>query len=111
MKIPETNETIQSLESLCECAIRLSGNTQGRSGVTWRVMIASLVFSKITLNIISILRLTPGSTFSKSVGGMQVWDLSSVASLSRNLVETYLTLQYMLEPLPASGEDVLREDV
>jgi len=34
-----------------------------------------------------------------------------VASLSRNLVEAYLTLQYMLEPLSTNGEAILRENV
>ena len=40
-----------------------------------------------------------------------MWDLSSVASLSRNLVEAYFTLRYMLEPVPENGEPRLRENV
>src|SRR2546423_15690111 len=111
MNIPERNESIQSLESLCQCAIRISQNTQGREGVTWRVMIASLVFCRITLHGLSILRLTPGSSFCQPVQGMQIWDLASVASLSRNLVEAYLTLHYMLEPLSTNGEIILCENV
>jgi len=74
-------------------------------------MIATLVFSRIALNGISTLRLVPGSNFCQPVRGMQIWDLASVVSLSRNLVETYLTLHYMLEPLSSNDEAALRENV
>ncbi len=111
MNITEKDELILEMESLCNCAMRISGNTAGRKGVSWRLMIASIVFSRIALNSLSVLRLTPGSDFCPRIRGILSWDLPSVASLSRNLMESYFTLHYMLAALSTSREESLRENV
>ncbi len=111
MNNPEKNDKIFEMECLCSCAMRISGNVHGRTGVSWRTMIASIVFSRIALNGLSVLRLTPGSNFGPMSPGVVSWDLPSVASLSRNFIESYFTLHYLLEALSIKSEESLRENV
>jgi hypothetical protein len=91
------NENIQTLEALTFCATRISGATQGRATPSWFTMMASLAFGRLALNGLSILRLVPGSSLCQPFRGMQTWDLASVSSLGRNLIETYLTLHYFAQ--------------
>jgi hypothetical protein len=90
--------------------MRVSGQTQGRGPVPWTTVQASIVFGRLVISAFSILRLTPGSTFYQPIGTMQLWDLPSVASLSRNLVEASFVLHYLSARLPASNAE-LREVV
>ena len=74
-------------------------------------MMASLAFSRLTLNGLSILRLSPGSALCFAANGLQIWDLPSVSALSRNLIETYLTLHYFSRTQVPAAELQLREKV
>lgn len=107
----EKNEVIQSLEAISFCAMRISGGTQGRGPVSWHMMMASLAFARLSLNGLSILRLSPGSSLCLVVNGIQIWDLPSVSSLSRNLIETYLTLHYFTQIDFPADELQFREKV
>jgi hypothetical protein len=106
----ETNEAIQSLETISFCAVKISGRTEGRQNVSWHMMMASLAFGRLALNGLSILRLCPGSSL-YAPGQFQTWDLPSVSSLSRNLVETYLALHYFTRTNLPAGELRLRKNV
>ena len=114
------DEIIRGFETLCLAAMRISGETQDRPAADWRNPMASLVFSRIALNGASILRITPESRFcsqiavpelSPEVAAIQVWDLPSVAALSRNLAEAYLTLHYLAQPACPAAEAAFRQKV
>lgn len=106
----EKNEAIQSLETAVFCAMRISSQTQGRGAVHWHTMMASLAYARLALNGLSILRLSPGSSLCLT-NGFQIWDLPSVSALSRNLIETYLTLHYFTRIQFSTDELQLREHV
>jgi len=54
----------------------------------------TFLFSKILLHILSILRILPQSSFSKG-SSREIWDVSSVAVLSRAVIESYLSFYYL----------------
>jgi len=108
--VMDTNEAIQSLETISFCALKISGRTEGRQVESWHTMMASLAFARLALNSLSILRLSPGSSLYLA-GSYQVWDLPSVSSLSRNLIETYLALHYFTRTSLPADELQLRKDV
>lgn len=97
------SERISSLERLCECGIQISVNTQEREADWWGQQ-ASLVFAKLCLTCLSLLRMVPGSKFYTSATKLRAWDLSATASLSRNLIEAYYVLRYVVSP-PEDEED------
>ncbi len=105
------NQVIRGFETLCLAAMRISGETEDRPAASWQMKMSALVFSRIALNGASILRTTPESRFCSPIpvpnagpgmNAIQIWDLPSVASLSRNLVEAYLALHYLMQPCPAA---------
>ena len=71
----------------------------------------SLAFGRLAINGLSILRLTPESSCCAPVNGMQPWDLTSVCSLGRNLIETYLALHYFAQEDRTAQELELRKNV
>jgi hypothetical protein len=101
---PNETTPIETLEALCECAMQMSGNTQDRPVPEWHYDEGSLIFAKQVVTCISLLRLIPGSKFFAPAGRVAVWDLSSVASLTRNIIENYLMFFYIAIE-PASPEE------
>lgn len=84
------------LDNLYDCAMRISAETQGQKVDYWEHEIASIVFAKICASTLAALRQVPKSRYYAKSGGIKIWDLSSLASLVRNLIEAYYTLYYLL---------------
>ena len=89
------DEKIRVAEDLLRSAISLSEITTGKPVRLWHKFQASLLFSRMLLTYLSILRYTPNSSLFQPIGELRVWDLPTQASLARNLIETYLTLFYL----------------
>ena len=87
--------TLNDFESLCETAINLSNSTQGREVDTWREEYASYIFSKVCLTTMSILKLLPESSLYTKINNFDVWDISSVCTLARSLIETFFVFYYV----------------
>src|SRR6476661_10728671 len=83
-----------ALDEMAECLMRLSNGTQGKS-TDWRGVQVSLVFGKLCVTCISFLRIIPTSGFCGQAKGLDLWDLSSAASLCRNLIEAYCMFAYI----------------
>ena len=83
-----------TLDQLCDCAIHVSMNTQGRP-TDWRGAKASVLFAKLCITCISFLRFIPNSSFYVPAKSLPLLDLSSAASLCRNLIEAYYVLLYV----------------
>jgi hypothetical protein len=88
-------EAIAKLEAICAVIAEVSGATQGRP-TDWRGEQASLAFAKFGITCITFLRLIPGSKYFGPADRFAVWDLSSAASLCRNLIEAYHLLVYLI---------------
>jgi len=92
---------IKTLEDLYEGAAGLlSGLRQPTN--TWEQKTATIIFGKETTTCLSQLRLIPTSKYYSVSSETPVWDLSSTASLTRNIIETYLLFFYLAaEPCSA----------
>jgi hypothetical protein len=89
---------ITVLERLCDFAIELSNGKTGRD-TDWRNEQISLAFAKLGVTCASFLRLIPDSAYFGPAKGITVWDLSSAASLCRNIMESYYVLRYLVKDL------------
>jgi hypothetical protein len=92
----------ETLDKLCECGWRISLKTDGRK-TDWRGQAASVVFGKLFSTCISFLRLNPKSSYHRK-DPPDLWDLPSAATLSRNLIESFYVLAYLVET-PAEHEE------
>lgn len=92
-----------TLDQLCDCAIHVSMNTQGRP-TDWRGAKASVLFAKLCMTCIGFLRFIPNSSFYVPAKSLPLLDLSSAASLCRNLIEAYYVLLYV-SATPQDEED------
>ncbi len=101
------SEYIDSLEHLFNSLLVISKETTGRE-TTWFGETASIIFSKIGLTTLSLLRLVPESKF-YATHGFQAWDISSTASLCRTIIDSYLMLFYIGIDAENQGEQELRK--
>ncbi len=96
---------IENLQKTVEALVAISSETQERP-TNWRGEQASLAFAKLAMTCLTILKLTPGSTYFAPANGLAMWDVSAIASQTRNLIEAYYLLCYLIfEPTdPAERE-------
>ncbi len=104
-------ELIADLHSLAFCAMRISLSTQGRRSRLWQTVMVSMAFARLTSNAITVLRISPGSSLCVPIGEHQLWDLPSVGSLTRNLLEGYLTMRYLADDQCCVDELALRRKI
>lgn len=90
----DLKSNVTDLEKLCKNAMVISQNAANIKA-TWFMVEASIIFVKIVFTSIAILRFIPESKYFSSVCGMKIWDITSIAFLTRNLIETYLALYYI----------------
>jgi Family of unknown function (DUF5677) len=94
-------DSVNDLETLCRCAADLSFAAQDRPTSEWRRLVGSIAFAKSCITCISLLRLIPSSSIYVPSKRYDAWDLPSVVSLVRNLIETYFTFAYLVEEVSA----------
>ncbi|MCK4560815.1 MAG: hypothetical protein KAV45_13610 [Calditrichia bacterium] len=88
-------KSVKEIEDLFKFMLKLSNDTDGRSVDTRREEVGSQIFTKICLHTASILRILPHSTYSKTDKKFQIWDYTSVAVLSRSIMDAYHVLYYL----------------
>ncbi|MCF7818175.1 MAG: DUF5677 domain-containing protein [Kiritimatiellales bacterium] len=81
-----------------------SGRTHGRKG-TWFEVQACTILSKIGLTALSSLYFIPGSTRFNG----ELWDISTLATLSRSIIEAYCALRYIAVEETLEAERDLRQ--
>jgi len=89
-------QSLKTLEDLCQTAVKLSIATSGREVSIWREKYGSHIFGKICMTAIAILKLLPKSTYYVAVDNMQIWDISSVCTLARSLIDAYNSFCYLI---------------
>ncbi len=87
---------LRTLEDLSQTAVKLSIATSGREVSIWREEYGSHIFGKICMTAIAILKLLPKSKFNVAVNNMEIWDISSVCTLARSLIDAYYSFQYLI---------------
>ena len=88
-------ESVKDFEDLFKFAIKLSKDTHGREVDTRRKEVASFIFTKICLHCASILRILPKSSFSQTKNEFEVWDYTSLAVLTRSVIDAYYVFYYL----------------
>jgi Family of unknown function (DUF5677) len=69
----------------------------------------AFLFSKLTLQSLSFLKLLPWSDFFTAAGGSTEFDLASAATIARNVSENFLSMFYLCFDTTGSSEQELRE--
>jgi hypothetical protein len=101
-------DSLEKLESLVDFSSSLSMRTQDRR-CTWEQQEISLAFARVCITALSFLRLIPGSSWFSEPKGLAIWDISSAASLVRNVMEGYYVMVYLAIPnYPAEHPDFKR---
>jgi Family of unknown function (DUF5677) len=89
-------DALHDLELLCQLARQLSHNqsqVDSSNVVDKRQRLAATIFKKLALHTTSIFRLFPGDdSFSLDD---EIWDISSIMSLSRVLIDNYYIFRYL----------------
>jgi len=89
-------EKLRTFEGLSRTAMNLSIATHGRMVTSWQKEYASYIFGKICVTAIAILKLLPKSSFYGAVNNIEFWDISSVCTLVRSLIDTYNIFYYLI---------------
>lgn len=95
---------LEQYEAMVPELIRLSAHPAGSNG-SWLEMQACAVLTKIGLTALSSLYFIPGS--SRFNG--ELWDISTLATLSRSIFETYCILHYFTDEGISEEEQELRQ--
>jgi Family of unknown function (DUF5677) len=88
-------DSIGDFNHITNLAAKLSIETTGREVDSWRVAEASYIFGKICTHAISLLKLQlslPGDNTGTIV---DVWDISSIATITRSIIDSYYVCYYL----------------
>lgn len=99
------NKYIESLilfDSTVSAATAISQEIAGRPSPTSAHYYASVLFTRLCTNGVSLLYIAPRSRLVNSE--FEHWDFASIASLVRNLIECYLTFYYLCVDTIAQDE-------
>lgn len=83
----------QEYEVLMNLSISISENTFNK-GCKKNVEVASWLYTKVITHIFSIYKLLPRSPFDNNSKN-EIWDISSIAVLTRTIIDTYYVLYYI----------------
>ena len=107
------NETYKKdlacIEQLCITACTLSKNTSGKSMDKWEIAEVTSIFHRICLTSIALLKLLPYSCYYSLLPDPELWDLPSVATLTRSLIETYHAFFYIAIEKISDEESTFRK--
>lgn len=87
--------SVKKLELVFQFCVRLSKETQGRIVENRKVEVASQIFTKILLHFSSLLKLVPKSKYSNSNPDLEIWDYTSIAILTRAIIDAYYVMYYL----------------
>lgn len=88
-------EVCANFEALLEYGTSLSAELAGQNAPSDREFYATLIFAKLLGHSISLHRLLPSGLAPSCPGKTELWDLCSVGSLARVLIESFDALAYI----------------
>ncbi|MGY4538708.1 glutathione peroxidase-family protein [Mucilaginibacter sp. UYNi724] len=87
------SEKLIKLENYHDFAIDVTNACGGKKNVPWHLVRANQLFIRMTVSILSFIRLMPNNRHFPAE--YEFWDLFSIHSLSRNIVESYIIFWYV----------------
>jgi len=99
------------LLSIAQFAFYLSCKTSGRQVETWGEEYASHVFAKISAHALSIAALSPTGIKPIQPGATELWDMSSLSTLVRAVVDAYYVMFYIAVETVSPEERSFRESL
>ncbi len=87
--------TIDVADSICDASIALSNQTTDVKTDSWHHIKGSVIYEKIVISYLRVLRFIPNSKYYSPIGKFKVWDFSSTASITRSIIEAYFCLFYI----------------
>ena len=99
-------KSVRKLEVLCQSSMLLSNSTFGRNVSSWREQIGSIVFGKICLTATAILKLLPKSKYYTTADSMEIWDIPSICTLSRALIDNFHVFYYLSIENPVNDSEL-----
>lgn len=100
---------VDDLYELTQVGIKLSNSVNGRKTDEWSYEYASQIYVKILLHVISLQRLLPDSNYFETNAPDRVWDIASISSLTRSVIDAYLTMYYLAFDTPPKEEHDFRK--
>ena len=86
-------QVLRQFEALVSAATAVSQGAAGRRSETSRHYWSSVLYTRLCVNSVSLLFLLPRNRFARVL--FEHWDFAAVASLARNVFETYLAFYYL----------------
>lgn len=107
---PKTYDDVRSdLLFLSRLACRLSLAAAGKPIKEWSVEQASHVFTKICVHSVSVIRLAPRVAERGSPTQDEIWDLPSICTITRSLIDSVFVMRYLAIESVSSEEREFRE--
>ena len=86
-------QVLREFDALVSAATAVSQGAAGRPSETSRHYWASVLYTRLCVNSVSLLLLLPQNRFARAQ--FEHWDFVAVASLARNVFEAYLAFYYL----------------
>lgn len=93
MQDEEYDKSLKSFDAVISAATAISQGAAGRPAPTSGHYYASVLFTRLCTNGVSLLYVAPRSRLVSAT--FEHWDFTAIASLVRNLIEIYLTFYYL----------------
>ena len=105
----EFTQARDELQKVAMAAAKLSCVTTGRTVSEWGHEYASYIFTKICAHALSILSLAPTGLSPIRFDTTEMWDMSSLCSIARSLIDAYYAMYYVAIDPVSSEERSFRE--
>ncbi|OOG44166.1 DUF5677 domain-containing protein [Polaromonas sp. A23] len=99
---------LASMERLLQASMGVSQAVGGIQTAN-RFIRATQLFTRLTVGSYTFVRLLPSNTLTHD--RVEFWDWPSIACVARNIVETYHTFYYLIDPSLSVGEVEMRMDL
>jgi len=87
--------SLRILDNICQVMLRLSKSTTGRN-TSERGYYGSIIFSKLCLSAIAVQKFLPESKHFSKYNNLEIWDLHSICTLIRTIIDSYNMFFYLL---------------
>ena len=100
---------LEKLQNYLDFGIDVSEVCAGQKGVDWHLVRANQLYIRLTVSCLSYIRLLPYNRHFPA--DYEFWDLFSILSISRNIIETYIMFWYIAVDGISQEERKLRLDI
>jgi len=102
-------EKLEKLQKYLDFGIDVSDACAGQKDVDWHLVRANQLYIRLTVSCLSYIRLLPYNRYFPA--DHEFWDLFSILSISRNIIETYIMFWYIAVDGVSQEERQLRLDI